>query len=397
MNISVDTEPANRPVEYLLEATGIAAGYGRVPILHGIDIRVASGEIVGVLGHNGMGKTTLLKTLMGLVKTTSGSIYFDAVDITREPAHRRSRMGIGYVPQGRGIFPGLSVFDNIRMGIAAHSSDEQGAIEQILDEFPRLKSLTAREGGALSGGEQQILAIARCLIGEPELILLDEPTEGIQPSIIDDIMETLDRLKSTKSLSIVLVEQNLDFIQQLSDRIMLLQKGAITREVAGDAQQEQLLLQEFAGFGSTTVPAEITPPPVPAQHQTASDTSNPRESTGGESNSVSIRPESRSYSVSSQLPLPAGDHVAQSVSYEGRLMSVRRPTHAQLQDIVADLNMHMSDQRVAEFLEVMDGTIAHRRLPTERRGKSIQRLVHQDRNQGGTTGTSARSHGSTER
>jgi len=284
MNSSVDKAPVDRPVEYLLEATGIAAGYGRVPILHGIDIRVESGEIVGVLGHNG--------------------IYFDGVDITREPAHLRSRMGIGYVPQGRGIFPGLSVFDNIRMGIVAPSGDEHGAIERILEEFPRLKSLTDREGGALSGGEQQILAIARCLIGEPELILLDEPTEGIQPSIIDDIMETLDRLKSTKSLSIVLVEQNLDFIQQLSDRIMLLQKGAITREVAGDAQQEQLLLQEFAGFGSTAVTPEITAPPVQAQHQTASSKSKPREQTGGESNYVPVRAESRSTSGSSQLPPP---------------------------------------------------------------------------------------------
>ena len=169
----------------LLEVKGLSAGYGRVPVLHGVDFTVEEGEIVGVLGHNGMGKTTLLKTIMGIVPATGGVIGYTGLDLTRERASERARLGVGYVPQGRGIFPNLTVHDNIRMGIAAHGGDEEDAVRRILARFPRLDPLLDREGGALSGGEQQLLAIARCLISEPELILLDEPTEGIQPSIVD--------------------------------------------------------------------------------------------------------------------------------------------------------------------------------------------------------------------
>ena len=158
----------------LLEVRGLRAGYGRVPVLHGIDFSVYDGEIVGVLGHNGMGKTTLLKTLMGLVPATGGSIVYAGLDLTNERSSERAQLGVGYVPQGRGIFPNLSVYDNIRMGVAAHGLDEEEAVTQILHEFPRLERLLDRDGGALSGGEQQLLAIARCLVSEPELILLDD-------------------------------------------------------------------------------------------------------------------------------------------------------------------------------------------------------------------------------
>ncbi len=217
----------------LLETKNLRAGYGRVPVLHGIDLTVGDGEIVGILGHNGMGKSTLLKTLMGLVPTSGGALHLDGIDMTRTPSFERSHLGIGYVPQGRGIFPTLSVLDNLRMGIAAHDTDETEAVSHTLLGFPKLEPLLDREGGALSGGEQQLLAIARCLISDPHLILLDEPTEGIQPSIIDAIIELLKDLRDERGVSILLVEQNLDFITELSDRVLLLQKGEITGEVAG--------------------------------------------------------------------------------------------------------------------------------------------------------------------
>ena len=157
----------------LLFAKGISGGYGRVPILHGIDLDVGENEVVGVLGHNGMGKTTLLKTLMGFLPTTAGQLRFDHADITRLPPNARGQMGIGYVPQGRGIFPQLSVRDNLRFAWHDHGGgSETEVMESVLRDFPRLTRLLDRDGGALSGGEQQLLALARCLMGDPEFLLL---------------------------------------------------------------------------------------------------------------------------------------------------------------------------------------------------------------------------------
>ncbi|MFN3293529.1 MAG: ABC transporter ATP-binding protein, partial [Gemmobacter sp.] len=229
----------------LLKVSGLRAGYGRVPVLHGIDLHVNEGEILGVLGHNGMGKSTLLKTLMGIVPATGGSMVYDGQDLVGVRSSGRARLGIGYVPQGRGIFPNLTVRDNLRMGVAAHDMDEDAAIDRVLGDFPRLVRLLDRDGGALSGGEQQLLALARCLIAQPDLILLDEPTEGIQPSIIDEIIETLKALNRREGLAIVLVEQSLDFITALSDRVLLIQKGVIVGEVAGSDAADPALIEEF--------------------------------------------------------------------------------------------------------------------------------------------------------
>ncbi len=236
----------------LLVTGNLRAGYGRVPVLHGIDVTVGDGEIVGILGHNGMGKSTLLKTLIGLVPATGGHIHLDGVDITATPPHARSHMGIGYVPQGRGIFPVLSVLDNLRMGIVAHDRDESEAIARTLRDFPRLEPLLDREGAALSGGEQQLLAIARSLISAPRLLLLDEPTEGIQPSIVDAIIDLLTGLHAERDLSILLVEQNLDFITEMSDRVLLLQRGEIIGEVAGSEAANPTLIEAFVGFGTAS-------------------------------------------------------------------------------------------------------------------------------------------------
>jgi urea ABC transporter ATP-binding protein UrtE len=220
----------------MLEVRDLHAGYGRIPVLSGINFTVGEHEVVGVLGHNGMGKTTLLKTLIGQVPLTSGTIRFAGVDISRNPSFRRARAGLGYVPQGRQIFPSLSVYENLRMGFVENGVDsEENIIKDILARFPRLDPIVNRTGSALSGGEQQILALARCLCGSPKLLLLDEPTEGIQPSIVEEILEILIGLHRYKGLAIIVVEQSLDFIRRLSQRVLLIEKGAITGEVAPDA------------------------------------------------------------------------------------------------------------------------------------------------------------------
>ncbi|HEY6984333.1 ABC transporter ATP-binding protein [Reyranella sp.] len=231
----------------MLAVRDLHASYGRIPILHGVTFAVAEGQSVGVLGHNGMGKTSLLRALMGFLPAAGGTVALDRSEITDWPPFRRARAGIGYVPQGRDIFPNLSVLDNLRMGCAKEAGSDAPVIGAVLDEFPRLKPLLDRLGGALSGGEQQLLAIARCLCGKPAVLLLDEPTEGIQPSIIDEIIELLARLKRSRRLTMVLVEQNLEFIAALSDRILLIQKGRITREVAPDNLQDPDLIGEFVG------------------------------------------------------------------------------------------------------------------------------------------------------
>ncbi|MFO1146756.1 MAG: ATP-binding cassette domain-containing protein [Alsobacter sp.] len=216
----------------LLSVRDLRASYGRVPILTGVTLAMAEGEYLGILGHNGMGKTTLMRTLMGALPATGGHVEFEGRDITRVATHERSRLGMGLVPQGREIFPALSVHENLRMGLASAKKEDLTIIEQILEDFPRLKRLLDRRGGALSGGEQQLLALARCLCTKPKLVLLDEPTEGIQPSIIEEIIETLLVLKKRWSLSMIIVEQNLEFITSLSDRVLHIQKGRITGEVA---------------------------------------------------------------------------------------------------------------------------------------------------------------------
>jgi branched-chain amino acid transport system ATP-binding protein len=231
----------------MLEVSALNAGYGRIPILNNITFSVAAGEFVGVLGHNGMGKTTLLRALMGYLAATSGRVVFDGADLTRAEPYVRSRAGIGYVPQGREIFPGLSVRENLRMGALKRGGEETAAIEAALEQFPRLRRLIDRPGGALSGGEQQLLAIARCLVGAPKLVLLDEPTEGIQPSIVDEIIETLMRLRERGGLTMILVEQNLNFISALSQRVLILQKGAIVRSAKPEELHDVGLIHEFIG------------------------------------------------------------------------------------------------------------------------------------------------------
>jgi branched-chain amino acid transport system ATP-binding protein len=234
----------------MLAVTDLTAAYGRIQILNGISLAVAEREFVGILGHNGMGKTTLLKSLIGAVRATGGQVQFDGRNVTALPAYQRARLGIGYVPQGREIFPTLSVLENLRMATAAFGAADDEVIDPVLEDFPRLKALLDRPGGALSGGEQQLLALARCLCGRPRLILLDEPTEGIQPSIIEEIVERLTMLRDRRGLTVVLVEQNLDFIRALSQRVLIIQKGRITQELTPERLADATVVSEFIGVSA---------------------------------------------------------------------------------------------------------------------------------------------------
>jgi len=235
----------------LLEIHDLQAAYGPVPILHKIDMHVEKGEFIGVLGHNGMGKTTLLRALMGFVTTTGGSIKYQDQEIRRLATYRRARMGMSLVPQGREIFPNLTVQENLAVG-SLGKSVSLDRIDETLEFFPRLRSLLDRRGGALSGGEQQILAIARCLCNQPTLILLDEPTEGVQPSIIDEISEVLQELQVKQNLTIVLVEQNLDFIVGLASRIYTISRGVLDTEIPIEEIQDATMVAEYLGFGNSS-------------------------------------------------------------------------------------------------------------------------------------------------
>jgi branched-chain amino acid transport system ATP-binding protein len=231
----------------MLEVVDLCAGYGSIPVLYDVSVSIASGESVGILGHNGMGKTTLLRCLMGALPAASGSIRFDGADITRHAPHARARRGMAYVPQGREIFPALSTFDNLRLGLLKTGLRPAEALERLLGDFPRLKPLLGRPGGSLSGGEQQLLALARALAGNPALLLLDEPTEGIQPSIIDEIAETLVLLRERSKLTIVLVEQNLDFIAAVSQRVLVIRRGQIGTEIPREHLGNIDIMSQYAG------------------------------------------------------------------------------------------------------------------------------------------------------
>ena len=215
-----------------LRVEGLNQYYGGSHILRGLSFEARLGEVTVVLGRNGVGKTTLLKSLMGVVPAKTGTIALDGADITRAAAYDRVRLGLGYVPQGREIFSRLSVEENLRMGLAARPGGSAIPAE-LFDLFPILRQMIGRRGGDLSGGQQQQLAIARALAADPKLLLLDEPTEGIQPSIIKDIGRVIRMLADRGTMAIVMVEQYYDFAAELADQYLVMERGEVVARGRG--------------------------------------------------------------------------------------------------------------------------------------------------------------------
>ena len=218
-----------------LEVESIDAGYGPIGVLRSVSLSVGSGEVLGVLGRNGMGKTTLIRALSGLVIPTSGVIRFEGRDITRLKPHKRAALGITTVVQGRGMFPKLTVAENLKMGRMASGRAKRDRTEEVLDYFPRLHERLGQLAGTMSGGEQQMLAIGRGLMTDPRLMLLDEPSDGIMPTLVTQIAETLTRINHNESMSIVLVEQNVPLVFAMAERCIILEKGQV---VAGGTREE---------------------------------------------------------------------------------------------------------------------------------------------------------------
>ena len=314
INNDMNKPPVVEEERNLLDVHDLCGGYGNVPVLRDISLHVGEGEIIGLLGHNGMGKTTLLKHLMGYLPVSSGAITFDGQDITHLPVYQRSLLGLGYVVQDRGIYPQLTTKENLLF--ACSGGDEEDALHHILDDFPRLVPLLERKGDHLSGGEKQLLAIARCLMANPIMVLLDEPTEGIQPSIVEEISDTLLRIRNDIDLTILLVEQNFDFLASLSDRLLVLEHGEIRAEVSGADAKKPDFLADFINLGVA------------------------RNDSPAISKSPSATPQT------STIP--------DSITNQAINMTVKRPNLSQMQTMAKSFAMSMSDSELADYQRVME-------------------------------------------
>ncbi|MFC7173684.1 ABC transporter ATP-binding protein [Haloplanus litoreus] len=215
----------------MLTFDGVHVSYGTTPILRDIDLRVEEGETVGIMGRNGVGKTTLMKTVIGLLSPNEGTVSFHGEDVTDLPANRRARLGMGYIPQGRDVFPDLTVHQNVRMGLSISDHKSEKLVDRVYEYFPRLDERREQKAGTMSGGEQQMLAIGRALAGNPDLLLLDEPSEGIQPSIVQQITEDIGRMGEEFGVTVLFVEQNLQVVRELSERCYVVDNGRIEAEL----------------------------------------------------------------------------------------------------------------------------------------------------------------------
>ena len=229
----------------MLELSNVRAGYDRSPVLHGVTVSVPKDGVAAVLGHNGAGKSTLLRAAMGLLKPKSGTVLLDGEDITRLAPHQRVSRGMAYVPQGQQSFPHLTTAENLQL-VADGRPDGKEAIAEALDLFPVLRELSGRRAGLLSGGQRQQLALARALVTRPRLLLLDEPTEGIQPSVVAEIEETILGLARRGGLSVLLVEQHVGFAMRAAQRYYVLEAGRVTSTGAGGAESEQAVREALS-------------------------------------------------------------------------------------------------------------------------------------------------------
>jgi urea transport system ATP-binding protein len=228
----------------VLDVRNLNAAYGQSQVLHGVNFAAMPGEIVAVVGRNGMGKSTLMKSLIGVMPTRSGQIIVDGVDVTALPSHARVRRGLSYVPQGRQIFGTMSVRENIETGLVV--TGRSLVPDEIYCLFPVLETFEKRRGGNLSGGQQQQLAIARALASDPKILLLDEPTEGLQPSVIKDIAKVLKQIRDMRNLCIVVCEQVLSFILDVADRILVMENGRVVHSDTRDQVDEAAIAQFLA-------------------------------------------------------------------------------------------------------------------------------------------------------
>ncbi len=266
----------------MLEMENVTASYGKTPILRDVNLHVDEGEIVGVMGKNGVGKTTLLKTVIGLLQADAGTIRFEGEDLTDAghgrvdrfrntvasrfrgstvgdkvaerlvpdggagtTADKRARRGMGYIPQGRDVFPKLTVEQNLRLGEGVNEDSDDDLYDLVYDYFPILEERKTQKAGTMSGGQQQMLAIGRALVGNPDLLLLDEPSEGIQPSIVEQIGEDVLRMNEELDLTVLFVEQNLDLVQTMADRCYALDKGTVVDELGSDELEDREAVAEY--------------------------------------------------------------------------------------------------------------------------------------------------------
>ncbi|WP_226481457.1 ABC transporter ATP-binding protein [Natrinema amylolyticum] len=229
----------------MLDITDLRVSYGKTPILRDVDVSVDDGEIVGIMGKNGVGKTTLVKAVMGLLEADDGAITFDGEDVTDASADVRARHGMGYIPQGRDVFPELTVEENLRMGETINEGNDDLQYEAVYDYFPILEERRDQDAGTMSGGQQQMLAIGRALVGNPDLLLLDEPSEGVQPSIVQDITRDLQRVNEELGTTICFVEQNLHVVQHLAERCYAIDKGTIVDELDADRLESREAVTEY--------------------------------------------------------------------------------------------------------------------------------------------------------
>jgi branched-chain amino acid transport system ATP-binding protein len=224
----------------MLSVAALTARIGKIPVLRGVDLEVREAETIALLGRNGVGKTSTLRAILGLLRRTGGTVVYDGRKLNDVAPHKLAAMGIGYVPQGRGVFPLLTVHENLTLGI--RGTPRRGALEEVFVRFPRLQERLGQAAGTLSGGEQQMLAIARCLVMEPKLIILDEPTEGIMPKLVALIRSEIAEI-ARRGISVLLVEQNLRTAMRLADRVYLMERGRIVHEgtPAGLAQEPEIV------------------------------------------------------------------------------------------------------------------------------------------------------------